>query len=345
MRKAMKKGFTLIELMMVIVILAIISSLAISKFVDLRKRSAKKVNVSSMQNLQRAVETYILSTDQQVGSFAKLESLLDVGGGGSWTGTAGTYDWTKNGLDAIPGIYRGPKTVTRITNANGQGTESSDSATLEDQRQSNQGITETLAGKLGIYYLTADDAAAFKKAGISNYVLHNYTAGQSSALGFTTGDGNMALVNGGPGIRGDMTAFYPSILTNGSPVVILNPAKCNETFRNLGCDMGLGKTDADTYLASRGSSGDPEGLYTKNLCTYRLFVFGLGRTCTFAQNALDTLPRSEVYGREYYRNYLLVFKQSTMAQQGKAISFAGVLDCDGYSIEEARFQADWWASK
>ena len=117
MRKAMKKGFTLIELMMVIVILAIISSLAISKFVDLRKRSAKKVNVSSMQNLQRAVETYILSTDQQVGSFAKLESRLDVGGGGSWTGTAGTYDWTKNGLDAIPGIYRGPKTVTRITNA------------------------------------------------------------------------------------------------------------------------------------------------------------------------------------------------------------------------------------
>ena len=331
--------------MMVIVILAIISSLAISKFVDLRKRAAKKVNISAMQNLQRAVETYILSNDQQVGSFAKLESLLDVGGGGSWTGSEGTYDWTKNTMDAIPGIYRGPKMVSKITNAIGEGAESSDQATLDEQRKQNQGITDTLADKLGIYYLKSADVEAFKKVGISNYVLHNYTAGQSSALGFTVGDGNMPLVNGGPGLRGDMTAFYPSILTNGSPVAILNPAKCSEAFRNLGCDMGLGKTDSDTYLSSRTSQGDPDGLYTKNLCTTRLYVFGLGRTCAFAQAALDTVPRSEVYGREYYRNYLLVFKQSTMAQQGTAISFAGVLDCDGYTLEEARFQADWWATK
>src|SRR5574344_2124556 len=223
-------GFTLIELIMVIVILAIISSLAISKFADLKKKSAKRVNISTMQNLTRAVETYIVSADSQVGNFAKMESLLDVSASGSWKGTAGTYNWTLGKLSDIPGVYRGPKSVSQISNANGEGASTTEQ-TLDEQRVSNQGPTDSLWKKLGVYYLTDSDVADLKNVGISNYLLQTYLAGQSSLFGFTQGEGGMVLENGGPGFRVDMTAFYPAVLTNGSPVCVLNPAACADTFK------------------------------------------------------------------------------------------------------------------
>lgn len=346
MKTNQKSGFTLIELIMVIVVLAIISSLAISKFVDLKEKSAKRVNISSIQNLQRAVETYIVSADQQYGNFSRVDALLDVGPSGAWTGSAGTYDFSDTkkaiGSGGIPGIYRGPKSVTRIENANGEASVDSGTESLDTQREQNQGIPSTLVNKIGIYYLTATDAEMLRKAGVSSYLLHNYTAGQASALGFTAGNDNLPLVNGGPGFRADMSPFYPAILTNGSPVVVLNPATSLSTFKAFGCDPEL---NYDTMQQVNSRTSDKaalgEQLYADQKVTTRLFCFGLGSACAFAQKALDTVPRSEVYGREYYRQYILVFKQTTTAQSGMKVSFAGVIDPDGNSVSDARFQADW----
>ena len=75
--------------------------------------------------------------------------------------------------------------------------------------------------------------------------------------------------------------------------------------------------------------------------TVRLICFGLGAECAFAQKALDTVPRSQVLGREYYSQYLLVFKQETMGRAGYKVSFAGVIDPEGNCIDDARFKADW----
>ena len=72
-----KAGFTLIELVMVIVILAIISSLAVTKFGSMREDSARKVSIANQQALSRAVETYLAvnhGTDLN-----RLDSLIDEG--------------------------------------------------------------------------------------------------------------------------------------------------------------------------------------------------------------------------------------------------------------------------
>jgi len=327
-----KSGFTLLELVMVIAVLAIIASIGIGKFSDMRAKSAKRVNVSNLQTLTRTAQTYIAQADQTTGIFDKMEALLDIDGSGKWTGAPGTYHWTeKAGLTDIPGIYRGPKSVSQISNAGGEGADTT-GQTLEEQRKQNQGITDSLLGKIGVYYLTANDVKGLKNAGISSYFLHNYLAGQSSLFGFTQNEDGTPLENGGPGFRADMSAFYKVALTNGSPVVVLRPSKAKSIYKAFGCDLNLTK-DQDIY--------DDLQLASAGLVNYRLFCFGLGRTCTFARNALDSVPRCEIYGRDYYRNYIMVFKQPTGAQSGYVVSFAGVLDADGNPIDDARFNADW----
>lgn len=328
----LKAGFTLVELILVIAVLAIIASIGIGKFSDLQKKSAKRVNVSNLQNLSRTALVYIAQNDQTTGIFDKMESLLDMSESGKWLGTAGTYEWTERiSLTSIPGIYRGPKRVSQISNANGEGSDTTEQ-TLDVQRKQNQGITDALANKLAVYYLKDADVKGLKNAGISNYLLHNYLAGQASLFGFTQNEDGTPLENGGPGFRADMSAFYKVALTNGSPVVVLRPSKAQSVFKAFGCDLNLTKTQ---------SAYTDEQLVTDGLVPYRLFCFGLGRTASFARNSLDSVPRCETYGRDYYRNYMLVFRQPTGAQSGGVVTFAGVIDADGNCVDDARFASDW----
>lgn len=342
---SLRGGFTLIELIMVIAILAIISSLAITKFIDLKEKSANRVNISSMQNLQRAIETYIISADQKIGLFSQMDALIDVGAGGSWRGTAGQYDFSDKikaiGPEGIPGIYRGPKSVTTIRD--GGGTEVSPSTqSLEKQRERNQGITKNLADLLGIYYLKDREVQTLKDYGVSTYLLHNYTAGQAFEFHFQSGDDNMPLVNGGPGFRVHQTPFYPSILTNGSPVAVINPATGLNVFKAMGYDPHFDKDVMDRIKdRSQDKAELGKALYDEGKISTRLICFGLGSECNFAQKALDTVPRSEVLGREYYSQYILVFMQKTSGREGYKVSFAGVLDPEGNCIDDARFKADW----
>lgn len=329
-KKSNRSGFTLVELIVVVAILALIASIAIGKFGDLRAASAKKVNLVNMQVLTRAANTYIAASDVQTGIFDKMESLLDVDGSGKWTGAQNTYDWTKNNMGAIPGIYMGPKSVSQISDAGGGGQDTTGQG-LEEQRKQNQGIPAALVGKLGVYYLGTNDVIRLKEAGISNYLLHNYLAGQSSLFGFTENEDGTALENGGPGFRADMTAFYKVSLTNGSPVAVLDPVKSVAIYRAFGIDLGIKPSESVTT----------ESFIAAQRLPYRLFCFGLGRTAIFAQKALDSVPRCEVYGKEYYRNYIMVFKQSTSAPSGFVASFAGVIDPAGNAIPDAQFSMDW----
>lgn len=329
----MRSAFTLIELILVIAILALVASIGIGKFGDLRAKSARRVNVYNMQQLTRAAQTYVMSLDSFSGIFDKMESLLDIDEGGKWTGTPGTYDWTLNSLTAIPGIYMGPKRVSDIKNASGDGPDTTNQ-TLDQQRKQNQGLTAGLQNKLGVYYLTEANVKKFKEGGISDYLLHNYVAGQSALFGFTENEDGTPLENGGPGFRADMSAFYKVALTNGSPVAVLNPSKSADVYRALGVDLGLTKEQ---------QALTPEEIVSQGLLTHRLIVFGLGRTSTFARNALDSVPRCEVVGKEYYRNYLMVFKQRIGGNSPQTLVFAGILDANGKAIEGARYDMDWAA--
>jgi len=336
-RSSKKSAFTLVELILVIAILAIVSAIGVGKFGNLRARSAKRANIVNMQQIARAANTYIASSDYTTGIFNGMDALLDaVDGEGGWTGTPGTYDWTKNNLTAIPGIYMGPKSVVQISDASGAGADTTGQS-LAQQRRQNQGTHESLYSKLGVYYLTEKDVEKLSEAGVSNYLLHNYTAGQAALLGLTQNeDGTPLGGGGGPGFRADMSAFYKAELKEGSPVAILNPKTASAVYTSLGADLGL-----TPELAARDATA--EDIINAGKMGYRLICFGLGRGSEFALKGLDNVPRSEVFGKDYYRNYLLVFKQYTSNPSGKAVSFAGVIDMQGNTAEQARFNVDWYS--
>ena len=53
------------------------------------------------------------------------------------------------------------------------------------------------------------------------------------------------------------------------------------------------------------------------------------------------MPRCELYGKDYYRNYIFVFKQPVATQNGNTVTFAGIHDADGTPIDDVRFNMDW----
>ena len=57
----MKKAFTLIELLMVIAIIAIVSTLAVSKVGGVREVAARKVSLANQKAVERGVEAFLVS--------------------------------------------------------------------------------------------------------------------------------------------------------------------------------------------------------------------------------------------------------------------------------------------
>ena len=90
-----RRGFTLIELILVVAIIAIISVIAIGKFADIRKEASRRANVANIKNITRTINTEIARIDGDIykGMFAYAEALIDVNGTQVPMGSEGTYAW------------------------------------------------------------------------------------------------------------------------------------------------------------------------------------------------------------------------------------------------------------
>ena len=73
----MKKGFTLIELVMVIALIAIVASLAVMKFGTLRERSARTVSLANQNAIDRAVSTYLTAQPDGTINYRNCAFFLD----------------------------------------------------------------------------------------------------------------------------------------------------------------------------------------------------------------------------------------------------------------------------
>lgn len=334
-----RNGFTLIELVLVVAVLAIVATVAVGKFNDIKRNAARKAGLASVVNIQRAINTAIASSDSVKNMFDYAESLLDVSSSGSWTGSEGTYDWTKNDVGAIPGVYCGIKEVGVVYNANGVTTGTT--TTLEEARKNNTGINSRLLGNCGVYYLKQAEVQALNDAGVTRVLLHNYSSKQAygpngliQQTGFAS-ENNLQFRNGGPGMRPDMSAFYPSILTNGSPVVVLNPKNATDIYRAFGISYNLTKELSDSL------TGDPEEYFTKGVCP-RLVLFGLGRTTDLTGKLFETPPRYDGLDKTEYRNYILVFSMlNGTGNTGSKVTFAGVLTPEGNTAKGQTYSVDW----
>ena len=350
-----RSGFTLIELIIVIAILAIVSVVAIGKFADIRKVSALKANAANIKNIDRTIRTAIatkeLREESVLDMFAYCESLIDcASGGGDATGAPGNYLWSDSWYDGqggvVPGIYCGIKYTTAVQNAGGVGT--GVIPELEEAHKSNVGLG-SFANKLGIFYLregvkvgktTYNEITSLQQAGIRVVSRHNYANSQATATwNWATSvyqtQYNLHSTGGGPGQRPDLSAAYPVVLTNGSAIAVLNPAKCESIYRDLGLDFG------STNGVAGISAATPETYFEKGICK-RVVVLGMGRDSDINTKYFENLPRNETLDKTYYRNYLLCFTMNNgTGNAGTTVKFAGVIDCQGNTWKGAQYNADW----
>lgn len=70
-----KKGFTLIELIIVIAVLGILSAIAIPKFNGIKEETKKKVNQTNVQNLLKAAQTAMINGDLSENENFNLSNL------------------------------------------------------------------------------------------------------------------------------------------------------------------------------------------------------------------------------------------------------------------------------
>ena len=81
MRKRKKKGFTLIELIIVIAIIAILAAIAIPKFGAVKKSANKKADIASAKNIATAAATLLAqgSKEDDAKDSVKIGELVDGG--------------------------------------------------------------------------------------------------------------------------------------------------------------------------------------------------------------------------------------------------------------------------
>lgn len=332
-------GFTLLELILVIAILSFLTVIGIKSYGNLKYREAKKMNVIKMKQLAHQVAIYDLvkedSSDNNnaaaASRFANLESLLENAGKTSDpmltdASKAGTFDWTPV-EDGNCLIY--------------DGTWRQENAPSDKSQTVNKGITTSLAGKIGVYYLTAAEAELLRDIGIPQVLVHAGTPKRAAAY---TGDIKNAQFGGGPTWRPDMSATYPMAVSNGTPVVVLKPtAQSTMTgyiYEHFDCGLF---SDIDDYANVTYSGNDCPAL-----ATTKIVLFGLGRYCTMCKSSmgLDEVPICPAYDKFHYRNYLLAFSIKIGGQgRQSAARFIGVLDPDGNDLQGAEYNVTWQISE
>ena len=328
-------GFTLIELIIVIAILAFVTVIGIKSYGNLKYREAKKMNVVKIKQLQHQIAIYDLvkeessdnNSDSAAVRFNDMDSLLENGGVTSDpmltdATKAGTFDWTavtSTDSKIYDGTWRQEGKSSKLLSA-----------------YANKGISSSLAGKIGVYYLTATEAQLLNDAGIERILVHAGTPNRAAAY---TGDIE-GQFGGVPTWRPEMSPAYPMMVSNGTPVVVLRPnavsAQTGRIYDHF--DLCL-STDADDYT---------EDNFKNLLGSTKIVLFGINRFSTLCKSAvgLDEVPVNPLYNQYTYRQYLAAFAIRTSGQgRQSAARFIGVLDCDGLDLQGAEYAATWQVSE
>jgi general secretion pathway protein G len=100
MKKKNSKGFTLIELMMIVAILGMMSSLIVASINDARKKGRDAKRISDMGQIQKALEIYLDKTGDYPG-------VIPVDDGGGWDIGCGAGDVFIDELKRVEGTDTG----------------------------------------------------------------------------------------------------------------------------------------------------------------------------------------------------------------------------------------------
>ena len=321
-----EKGFTLVELVMVIAILSIVSTLAVNRIGALREKAARRVSIANQQSLGRAVETFLAIGDAGLN---RLDSLIDAGTSDS--GTAG-YDFDDRGaMGAVGGLYRGPD-------------DEYDGLSAEQIREKNSGLYDdgpsSLVSVLCTYRASEAEAEALRKLGLKYVMRHNTHANASGSYAALPSSkyecDDKSVPQTLDGMDAELSACVAKTVTNGMVFAAVNPATHvgRTIFQACGQDLPSNKSLGESYdTATAAAEARASGGV--------LLAFGLGASSSIvgAAQGIDSVPYCEVLPRRFYRQYVLLFRLRSSGSggaSGTAAEFAGVLDPMGNTVAAAR---------
>ena len=321
----MKKAFTLIELLMVIALIAIVSTLAVSKLGGVREVSARKVSLANQKAVERAVEAYLVNG----GRLNRLDSLLYAGDGGAplTGGTEGDFDFTAiSTAESRNGLYLGPS--------------DDESARIEQ----NSGITPDLQKILCLYTLNRAQAEALNTRLGLRHVMAATAYADAAQTAFPSlhydkdrayGDGTVP--NASDGLDPNASFCVATLVTNSMRFVAINPMTDlgRTVYQAYGQELMNTKSWGETYTESEvraevAAKGGP------------LLAFGLGDAASIigkSDAGLEDAPYATFVQKRYYSRYILLFRLKTIGAGSVSQvipEFAGVIDCEGNTVRAAQ---------
>ena len=323
----MKKAFTLIELLMVVAIIAIISTLAVTKMGGLREGAARKVSLANQKAVERAVDAFLAGG----GRLNRLDSLLYAGDGGApiLGTTPGDFDFTSQSTaENRSGFYLGPSADA--------------DETVRDQF--NSGLTPGLKNVLCLYTLSPAQVASLTTRLGLKYVMAATAYADSAQTAFPSlhypkdrpyGDGTVP--NASDGLDPNDSFCIATAVTNSMTVAAVNPMTDlgRTIYQACGQELMNTKNWGESYTESEvraevAASGGP------------LLAFGLGDSASIigkADAGLDSAPYATFAQKKFYSRYILLVRMKTIGSGSSSVvlpEFAGVIDCCGSSVRAAQ---------
>ena len=308
-----KSGFTLVELIMVVAIVALIAGMAIPKLAGLRGDTEKKLSLGNQSRIAAGVETFLAGG----GQLNRLDALVEQ--------------------RAAAGSEGGVRTDGTGILADGTGVEGE-----------NTGLDEGLRALLSVYWLTAEDAAALERLGLKTVMREmDGTAEYGEDGSLCQGATNVAWASSGYAKR--VEAGMPCAVLDphkgGRTGGFLVYQGCGEDVEYVGESAGVNalrlKGDTNrTYTAFSASAGalkEGEGL---------LVAFGLGDRASIvghSEGGLDSAPLCPLVTKGVYPRYILLFRLRDRTVSGTTrteAEFAGVLDAKGQGHVMAKWEME-----
>ena len=233
----MKKAFTLIELLIVVALIAIISTLAVTKLGNVRETSARKVSLANQVQIGRSVDSYMTLNN---GRIDRLDSLLDDEV--ALQGGNGFYDSTGSSLSRTgAGFYLGP--------------DDAGFPLPEAVADADSGLTPNLVNNVFVpYSLSKAEVNALANRGF-RYVMRHTTyanADPRTAYGNKGDDGAYLTDDMTVGLDPVRSACIPRAITNGMVVAAISPftPAGRAIYRDCGMQLLATHETAAEYRAS-----------------------------------------------------------------------------------------------
>lgn len=321
-RKNLKAGFTLIEMVVVVAIIALVTALAVMKLSGLRTDMKVKANIANLKRIDSAVENYLVANLgkglNRLDLLMKYDQPAKMGsrGSASFDDIEVPPSYMESSLlsDTNTGLHTN---LTTITTQYGT----------------------TFSPLLGTYHLSTADAKALRETFGLQYGMEG-TDGNRQRTG---ADGAWAQ---GKTTDPDTCQCVARLLTNGVSVAVVNPYSVSSDIQPSGCaiynacgqkiwfgtDM---KLHMDGDATSYGTSEDAiKALYATGKGGI-LLAFGLGSYASMiGENVagLDAAPVCPDIESGAYRRYILLIRLKQTVQNGVEAEYAGVIDPRGRTL-------------